>query len=176
MARRKITSLRQLLTRFARKESGVAAIEFAMVGAPFLWLLLVVFETSGVIFTDIALQNGVMETGRLIRTGQVQTQGMGAAQFKTLLCANTVFYINCSKIRVDVTKSASLPVPSVNMMTVKDDVPQNFQPGAASEWVMVQVRYDWKLAVPGISYLSNMPSGVRRLTAGSMFRNEPFSG
>ena len=62
------------------------------------------------------------------------------------------------------------------MMTVNDNVAQNFQPGAASEWVMVQVRYDWKLAVPGISYLSNMSNGMRRLTAGCMFRNEPFSG
>jgi Flp pilus assembly protein TadG len=176
MARRKITSLKQLLARFIRKDSGVAAIEFAMIGAPFLWLLLVVFETAGVIFTDIALQNGVIETGRLIRTGQVQIQGMGAAQFKTLLCANTAPYINCSQIRVDVTKSASLPLPAVNMMTVADTVPQNYQPGAASEWVMVQVRYDWKLAVPGITYLANMPNGMRRLTAGTMFRNEPFSG
>jgi Flp pilus assembly protein TadG len=176
MARRRITRLGQLLVRFGRKDDGVAAIEFAMLGLPFFWLILVVFETATVLFTDIALQNGAIETGRLIRTGQVQTQGMGASQFKTLLCAKTARYIDCSKIRVDVTKSATLPVPSVDMMNVADNVPQNFQPGAPQEWVMVQVRYDWKLVVPGITYLSNMPNGIRRLTAGTMFRNEPFGG
>jgi Flp pilus assembly protein TadG len=176
MPRRKITSLRQLIKGFAREQDGVAAVEFALIGLPFFWLILIVFETAGVIFTDIALQNGVIETARLIRTGQVQNGNIGAGEFKTRLCANVASYIDCSKIRVDVSKSADLPISATNMMTVDENTAEAFQPGGPSEWVMVQVRYDWKLAVPGISLLSNTTSGTRRLVAGAMFRNEPYGG
>lgn len=179
MRRRKITSLRQLLGQFARKQDGAAAVEFALVALPFFWLLLIIFETAGVIFTDIALQNGVTETARLIRTGQVQTQGITESKFKELLCKNIASYINCSKIRVDITKSASLStITGPDMMTVKDTTAQSFQTGGPLDWVLVQARYDWKLSVPGISGLANMGTGssVRRLVAGAMFRNEPYGG
>jgi Flp pilus assembly protein TadG len=176
MRRRATNRLKQRLKRFLGKEDGVAAVEFALIALPFFWLILIVFETAAVIFTDIALQNGVTETARLIRTGQVQMQNIGSGQFKTRLCANVASYIDCSKIRVDITKSATLPIPAPDMMTVDQSVPHSFQPGGPSEWVMVQVRYDWKLVVPGISKLSNMSGGVRRITAGVMFRNEPYGG
>lgn len=177
MSRRKITSIGRLIKGFAREQRGAAAVEFALIGLPFFWLILIVFETAGVIFTDIALQNGVIETARLIRTGQVQNGNIGAGEFKTRLCANIASYIKCSNIRVDVNKSATLPINSApNMMTVGENTAEAFQPGGPSEWVMVQARYDWTLAVPGISLLSNTTFGTRRLVAGAMFRNEPYGG
>lgn len=179
MERGKIRSVRRLVAAFARKQDGAAAVEFALVALPFFWLLLVIFETAGVIFTDIALQNGVTETARLIRTGQVQNQNISESKFKELLCKNIASYIDCSKIRVDITKSATLAgITGPDMMTVKDSTAQSFQPGGPMEWVLVQARYDWKLTVPGISRLANMGSNssVRRLVAGAMFRNEPYSG
>jgi hypothetical protein len=66
------------------------------------------------------------------------------------------------------------------MMTVSDTTPQGYQVGGPSEWVMVQTRYDWKLFIPGISQLANYTNGdgvkMRRLTAGALFRNEPYGG
>ncbi|MGE0241053.1 MAG: TadE/TadG family type IV pilus assembly protein [Parvibaculaceae bacterium] len=178
MGRRKATSLRRLLTLFARKRDGAIAVEFALVALPFLWLLFVIFETAAVIFTDIALQNGVTETARLIRTGQVQTQSISSGRFKELLCGNIAAYIDCGKVRVDITKSASLPISGPDMMTVQDGAAQSFQTGGPMDWVLVQARYDWSLAVPGITGLANMGAGskVRRLVAGAMFRNEPYEG
>jgi Flp pilus assembly protein TadG len=166
-----------MLARFARRSDGAAAVEFALVALPFLWLLFVIFETAGVIFTDIALQNGVSETARLIRTGQAQTQGISSSRFKELLCGNIAAFIDCSKVRVDVTKSATLPISGPDMMTVQDGAAQSWQTGGPMDWVLVQARYDWQLAVPGISGLANMGanSSVRRLVAGAMFRNEPYS-
>ncbi|WP_119274493.1 TadE/TadG family type IV pilus assembly protein [Taklimakanibacter deserti] len=177
--RRKITGARLLIAAFARKQDGAAAVEFALVALPFFWLLLVIFETAAVIFTDIALQNGLTETARLIRTGQVQTQNISESKFKELLCKNVASYINCTNIRVDITKSASLAaITGPDMMTVQDATAQSFQPGGPMEWVLVQARYDWQLTVPGISQLANMGpnSSVRRLVAGAMFRNEPYGG
>jgi len=167
----------RLLGRFVRTSDGAAAVEFALVALPLLWLLFVIFETAFVIFTDIALQNGVSETARLIRTGQVQVQGISSGRFKELLCGNIAAAIDCSRLRVDVTRSANLPIRGADMMTAKDGTAQSWQPGGPMEWVLVQARYDWQLAAPGISGLANMGanSKVRRLVAGAMFRNEPYS-
>ena len=166
----------QLIAGFARKRDGAVAVEYGFVALPFIWLLLVIFETAGVIFTDIALQNGVSDTARLIRTGQVQMQGISPARFKEILCGNIASYIDCSKIRIDISKSTSLPITGPDMMTVQDSTAQSFQPGGPMEWVLVQARYDWKLTVPGITGLANMGgnSNVRRLVSGAMFRNEPY--
>jgi Flp pilus assembly protein TadG len=173
-------ALTQLVRRFAQKQDGAAAIEFAIVALPFIWLLLIVFEAAAMLFTDIAIQNGVTDTARLIRTGQVQTQSMSATKFKQIMCGKIASYIDCSKIRVDISKSATLPITGVNMMTVSDTTAQSFQAGGPSEWVLVQARYDWKLFIPGISQLSNYTNGdgvkMRRLISGTMFRNEPYGG
>jgi Flp pilus assembly protein TadG len=178
MIGRKIRNVQGLLAAFARKQDGAAAVEFGLVALPFFWLLFVIFETAAVIFTDIALQNGVSETARLIRTGQAQTQGINSGAFKTRLCGNIASYIDCSKVRVHIAKSATLPISGTNMMTANDATAESYQTGGPMEWVLVQVCYDWKLVVPGISQLSNMGTGsdVRRLVAGTMFRNEPYGG
>ncbi len=177
MRRRRTRGLKGLIRQFGRQQDGATAVEFALVAAPFFWLMLVIFETAAVLFTDIALQNGIINTARLIRTGQVQTQGISQAAFRTILCNNIASYINCSKIRLDISKSATLPMTGTDMMNVPDATAQKWQVGGPSEWVMVQARYDWKLFIPGISQLSNQTGGkVRRLTAGAMFRNEPYGG
>lgn len=178
MGRRKRQGLARLLGRFGRREDGAAAVEFALLALPFFWILFVIFETAGVIFTDIALQNAVTETARLIRTGQAQNQGMNAGTFKDKMCENIASYINCENIRVYVVKSATLPITGANLMEADEDTPEAFDAGGPMEWVIVQAYYDWKLAVPGISGLANMgdDSDVRRLVAGAMFRNEPYGG
>ena len=47
--------------------------------------------------------------------------------------------------------------------------------GDALEVVVVRTYYVWKLFTPGISQLSNMDGDSRLLTAGAVFRNEPFN-
>ena len=47
--------------------------------------------------------------------------------------------------------------------------------GTALEVVVVRTYYVWKLFTPGISQLSNMAGDSRLLTAGAVFRNEPFN-
>ena len=177
MKRRRTRGLKELVRQFGRQQDGATAVEFAILALPFFWLILIIFETAAVLFTDIALQNGITNTARLIRTGQVQSQSMSQSAFRTILCNNIASYINCSKIRIDISKSATLPMTGTDMMAVADDTAQKWEVGGPSEWVMVQARYDWKLFIPGISQLSNQTGGtVRRLTAGAMFRNEPYGG
>jgi Flp pilus assembly protein TadG len=181
MGRRKTSGLARFTRQFGRRDEGAVAVEFALVAFPFCALLLVIFETAIVLFTDVSLQNGVTAASRLIRTGQAQTQSMSLAAFRTLVCKNAVSYMDCTKIRIEVIKSATSTFTNpVDINTVDTDTDESWQPGLASEWVMVQARYDWKLFIPWISQLSNYTTGedeqVRRLTAGTVFRNEPYGG
>jgi Flp pilus assembly protein TadG len=170
-------NLKRLLRRFWCREDGAAAVEFALVALPFFWILFVIFETATVIFTDIAIQNAVTETARLIRTGQAQTQGIkDAGAFKLAMCENLASYLDCSKIHVDVRKSASLPITAPNLMEAEEGAAEAFQVSGPMEWVMVQAYYDWQLAAPGVSGLANIGEDKRRLVGGALFRNEPYGG
>lgn len=177
MGRRSIKGFKQRLRLFHRQDDGATAIEFAFIALPFFALISLVFETATMLFTDISLQNGVNQTARLIRTGQVQTQGISQGRFREILCGNVAFYLDCSKIRVFVTKSSTPTFTNrTNLMTATATTQQRWEVGAASEWTLVQVSYDWKLFIPKISMLGNVDENTRRIVAGALFRNEPFGG
>jgi len=172
-----------ILGRFKRSQKGATAIEFAMVAAPFLYLLMAIFETGMMLFSEYVIENGVAKAAREIRTGQVQASTETAADFKNLVCGNLASYLKCdTNLHVDVrsfTKFSdiSLPAPLNSDGTLSDAVTTNasFNTGSALEVVVVRTYYAWKLFTPGISQLSNMAGDSRLLTAGAVFRNEPFS-
>ncbi len=99
---------------------GVTAIEFAMVAGPFLYLLGFIFETGLMLFSEYVIENGVAQASRMIRTGQVQNQGLTKAQFKTLVCGNLATFLDCNtKLYVDVRQfntfnAIVLPQPIIN--------------------------------------------------------------
>jgi Flp pilus assembly pilin Flp len=65
----------RILRRFARKDDGAAAIEFAMVAAPFLALVFAILETAIVFFAGQVLETATADSARLIMTGQAQKAG-----------------------------------------------------------------------------------------------------
>lgn len=75
------------LKRFARAERGATALEFAIIGTPFLILFFAVIELGLVFMVSITLQNATDAAARKIRTGQFQTGGATSkADFKTQVC------------------------------------------------------------------------------------------
>src|SRR5262245_1464059 len=73
--------------RFARAEGGATAVEFALVAIPFLMLVFAIIELGLVYLVSLTLENAVIDVGRQIRTGQVQTSGGTATTFKSSVCA-----------------------------------------------------------------------------------------
>src|SRR5712692_11914383 len=71
--------------RLLCREDGAAAVEFALVAAPFLALIFAIIETALVFFAGQYLETVVADSSRLIMTGQVQTQGLGQSQFLNLI-------------------------------------------------------------------------------------------
>lgn len=168
-----------ILRRFLRAGDGHAAVEFAIIAAPFFTILFAIFETALVFFSGQTLENGVAIAARMIRTGQVQTQGVSEQQFRTMICQNQPGLVDCAnKLRVDVRSFPNFG--GVNLPPALDnegDLNNNFtyQPGTASDVVVVRAFYVWDLLIPDpLTGLSNM-GGTRRLIAASAaFRNEPF--
>lgn len=173
---------RGLIRHFIKDREGVTAIEFALVGAPFLYLLCVIFETGLMLFSEYIIENGVSRASRLIRTGQVQIEGMTKAQFKNEICGNLAEFLDCANnLHVDVRKFSnfsSISLPSAysgKELSADVTTASKFQPGVALDVVVVRAYYEWKLFVPGLSQLENLSGGRRSLTSGAAFRNEPYT-
>lgn len=170
---------RLLFNRFRRNAEGATAIEFGIVALPFLGLLIAIFETTLIFFTQSALETGVANAGRMIRTGQVQTQGISEAAFKTAVCNSLAGYLNCnSRLTVDVrsfSNFASVTLPAALDGDGELAGGTQFAPGNTSQVVVVRAFYVWDMITPDhITGLSNMANGKRLIAAASAFRNEPF--
>ncbi len=177
--------LRKTEKRFNESDDGSIAIEFGMI-APFFFLMIFVFiETAGMMFQEYALQAGVHEAGRLVRTGQAQNNGMNIGGFVARICGVAKVIPDCqSKVRVYVNAKTTFTqmaadVPAFGAVGAdKDGVDKNvtFACGAPQQVVAVIVTYDHQYVLPFMKFFSNTQSAnYRRLTATSMFRNEPFA-
>jgi hypothetical protein len=174
---------RSVLRRWRRDPSGTTAIEFAFVATPFLMLLFGIMGVGLYFFTTFSLENAVEQTGRLIRTGQVQQGGMTAQAFKEKVCELAPSFVDCTnKIRVNVLNypdseaigPATLP-QCLDAAGNLSDV-TSFQPGDADQVVLIWVCYEWSLAskIPYLN-LGNMANGSRLIQAATTFRTEPYN-
>ncbi len=169
--------------RFARARRGSAAVEFALVLMPFFLLTFGLAEVAMVGFAQTSLDFAVSETARQIRTGQAQTNGVSEAQIRMQLCSelNSFIVMGCDgnlflDVRrftsfTDASNSAWNPVQN-NQFSAQG---MGYQPGAASDIVVVRAYYRWKVMTPLFEPIfENVSGGERVLVSTMMFRNEPF--
>ena len=174
-------ALKRVLRRYRRAEGGVSALEFGFVAAPFLWMLCAVFETGLMLFAEYIIENGTAQAGRLIRTGQAQSQAITQGRFRELVCGTLTKVLDCeNRLHVDVRRfpnfqSIDLPHSRQGkVLSPEVTTGARFEPGNPLDVVVVRVFYEWKLFTPGITLLANLAKDRRLLTAATAFRNEPF--
>ncbi len=130
-----IARVQRSVRRFARRQEGAAAVEFAFIAAPFLALMFAILETGLVFFAGQTLENAVSDSARLIMTGQAQTAGWSQDDYKTQVCqtflsvglfdcANGV-YINVKTYTSFAAVNNSAPVTN----GVFDTTKMNYSPG-----------------------------------------------
>lgn len=166
---------RRLLLR-RRRRDGVAAIEFAIVAIPFLILLFAILEIGGLLVLDASLENAMIETNRLIRTGQAQEGGLNREGFRTAVCDRmTIFSNGCANnLFVDVRvvpqfRNQMPPQPT------EDGFPQEFQIGEAGDLILVRVWYRHRMITPLIQQaVSRFGDGNAIVAVTTAFKNEPF--
>ncbi len=167
------------LSRFIRARRGAAAVEFALIAAPFFLLIFATLEVALFFLGSTIIENGVNEAARSIRTGQLQQSNQTVADFRGSICERISSVADCSRIKVDVRTFESFSSSStgspLNGDGEIDDSAFTFNPGGGGDVVVVRVFYDWQLLAPGvISGMSNMGDNKRLITATAVFRNEPF--
>jgi len=165
--------------RFARDRKGAAAVEFALVAAPFFLLVFAILEIALIFFTSAIIEEAVAHAARDIRTGELQTAGQTEADFRATVCARIQSVADCGRLRVDVRTFENFAStqfdPPVDADGDLDDSGFTFDPGGAQDIVVVRVFYDWQLLGPGaINGLANMPDNRHLIASATAFRNEPY--
>ena len=167
--------------RLLGQQDGAAAVEFALVAAPFLALVFAIMETALVFFAGQTLETAAADSARLIMTGQAQTQGFNQAQFKTAVCGKMYGFFNCNAgLFVDVKKYTSFA--SIDNSKLPLDANGNlqtdtfgYQTGGPGDIVVVRLMYQWPVYVSLLGLnLSDMTGGKRLLMSTTAFRNEPY--
>ena len=167
------------MRHLARREDGAAAIEFALVAAPFLALVFAIMESAIVFFAGQALETAVADSARLIMTGQAQTQNFDQAAFKTQVCNRIFGLFNCAAgLSVDVKTYTSFSSVNVNYpIDANGNLINNFTytPGGPGDIVVVRLIYQWPMYVSLLSLnVGNMAGNKKLLVATAAFRNELY--
>jgi Flp pilus assembly protein TadG len=168
---------RRTIRRFIRNRDGATAIEFAMVGIPFLALLFAILETAFVFLAGQTLNLAVTNTSRLIMTGQAQAAGYTATTFQNAVCANLVAFFNCNNLYLNVQTYSSFALTSMTPPVTNGQLNTNnlqFQMGGPGDVVVVQVYYQWPIVAPLLDQLANLAGNNRLLVGTAVFKNEPY--
>ena len=170
-----------------RDVSGTTAIEFGIVGVPFLMMCFGIITVGLHFLTTYSLENGVERAGRLIRTGQAQLLGGGmtAADFRQKVCDNAASFIDCSnnvKVHIQSWSDFSSIAPQACLdnngnlaSSGSDSASVASMAGGASSVVLITVCYEWELAsrLPFLR-LGRMSNGSALIQAATTFRTEPY--
>ena len=126
-ARRVLTA--RTARRLIKQQDGAAAVEFALVAAPFLALVFAIMETAVVFFAGQALETAVADSSRLIMTGQAQNAAFTQAQFKNAVCAKLTVMFDCvNGVSIDVQSYptfATVDKPYVCLDNTSTTVPED---------------------------------------------------
>ena len=165
-----------------RPREGAAAVEFAMVAAPFFFMIFAVLELGVVFLVDSTLENAVMEASRIVRTGRAETENITDVQFKTALCAEmSVFQGDCAAranvdVRVMPAFSDGLPDSPIEDGELKTSV-LKYDRGQPGDLMLVRVWYTQPLVTPFMQQaMSRLDSGDAVISVVTAFRNEPYRG
>lgn len=161
--------------------AGSAALEFALIAPVFFILLMGSIEVGVMFFGQMVLQNATNDAARLIRTGQVASANMTAAQFRTTICNKISPVLACdSKLQIDVQafsnfSSAGYANPLTANNTLDPNL-TNFAPGSVCSVVLLRAFYTWSVVTPLLTpFLTNMANNQHLMSATAAFRNEPYT-
>ena len=177
---RRVARSRTALDRFLAARRGSTAVEFAMVAAPFFFMLFAVLELAFVFVLDSVLENAVIETGRLVRTGLAECEDFNADQFKTALWARmSIFASDCAtRVTVDVREIPQFTNPNPPDPTAGETFSEaglGYDHGDPGSLMLVRAWYRHSLFTPFLEQgLARMGDGKAILTATTAFRNEPW--
>jgi Flp pilus assembly protein TadG len=169
----------RLLCRFVRQRRASTTLEFGLVAAPFIALTVGILQTAVVFFAGQALETGAATASRLIMTGEAQTQGWNATQFKQQVCAAISGILNCaSSVYVDVQDCTSFAACNLSLPISSGTFNASslgYNPGGPGDKIRVRLYYQYPAYMNLLGFsLSNLSGGYDLLAATAVFQNEPY--
>jgi len=160
-----------------------------MIGAPFLLMILEIFQSALFVYYSGMLNHAAQSTARQIMTGSVQNEGLTATQFKTnLLCPLLPATMSCSSVIVNLQTFSEAGYPGgfyafVNstqtgiIVPPLNDSQTSFCPGGSGQYVYLQVFYAMPLIgtvwLPAVT-TTFQGQTVKLVSAAAAFKNEPY--
>ncbi len=157
--------------------AGAAAVEFALVAAPFLLLVLAALQTMIIFLCGQAIQTVASQSARLVMTGQAA--GLSQTNYKTAVCNNLPSMFDCSKVIVDMQSAANFTSLNTTPPVVSYDRygrPTNtwsYSQGSPGDVVILRVMYNFPV-LGGTIGLANQPNGTFLMIGTAVFKNEPY--
>jgi Flp pilus assembly protein TadG len=169
-----------LLRRFVRHREAATSVEFGLLAAPFLALSFATLQTAILFFAGQALETATATSSRLILTGQAQTQGWSAAQFKQQVCNTVTGLFNCqSGVYIDVETYSTFAAANLGMPIVNGNFQTSgmgYNPGGPGDVVVVRLYYQYPVYMNLLGFsLSDLNGGYNLLAATAVFKNEPYT-
>ncbi|HXN89055.1 MAG TPA: TadE family protein [Methylocella sp.] len=167
----------------------MAAVEFAIIGAPLLLTIVAIFQSALYIYSSSRLDAATHVAARQIITGAVQGGGMTAAQFRTNLCSLLPVTIPCGSVIVNLRTFSEASFPGgfyafVNSTQTAIKVPPldntqtSFCPGGSGEYAYLQVFYAMPMLgnvwLPAVT-TTFQGQPVALVSAAAAFKNEPYT-
>ncbi|AXJ97025.1 pilus assembly protein [Sphingomonas sp. FARSPH] len=176
----------------ARDRRGVSVIEFALIAAPMIALILAGLQTSLIYFAQQGLETAVEAAARSVVTGKAQASdaqatGMNqqqlAERFRQAACARVPRFLRCNRLYVEVASAPNWSGMSTTVPTLTFDSNGNisntfrYDLGSQGSVVMVRLMYLWPIQTGplGLSF-SNLGAGRqgRLMVATSVAKTENF--
>ena len=169
-----------LLRRFLTQNEAGTTIEFALLAAPFVAGLLAIMQTAIIFFAGQTLETAAAASARLIFTGQAQTAGWTAAQFKSQVCNRIQGIFNCSNgVYVDVETYPSFSAINTGMPVSNGALNTSalgYNPGGPGDIVMLRLYYQYPVFMNLLGFnLSDLNGGYNLFAATAVFKNEPYA-
>jgi Flp pilus assembly protein TadG len=175
-----VARLQSRWQQFADDRRGLAAVEFALIAAPFFFLIFGLLEVCLIFIMSTVMEHAVSEAARPLRTGEAQQAGITDVQFRQSFCNEVFGILECdARLSIDVrtvSNFAASPIGApIDEDGELDDDEFRYEPGGPNDIVAVRAFYEWDLITPLMSKpLANMAGDRHLLQASAVFRNEPF--
>ena len=189
-------------TTFGRDRSGTTAIEFGVVAMPFLMMMAAIIDVGSYYLALNALDRGIDETARFVRTGEAQSGGItssvgtidihSVAAFRQSVCdnaRNAGGSFNCSNVVVILNSGNSWADVAAADQTCTTGTSPNVvmraststsdtltaHVGGTSAFVIATVCYPWDMAkfLPFVN-IGNLQDGSMLLQSSVAFQTEPY--
>jgi Flp pilus assembly protein TadG len=169
-----------LIHRFIRQSEAGTTLEFGLLAAPVIAGLFAILQTALIFFAGQTLETAAAKSARLIFTGQAQTNGWSAAQFKAQVCDQIVGIFNCSSgVTVDVETYSSFAAVNLGLPIsngVFNTAALGYNPGGPGDIVVLRLYYQYPVFVNLLGFnLSNLNGGYNLFAATAVFKNEPYA-